>query len=302
MRCFFNDGCGGFDFVERDVDRADEVDQDALCTVDRRFEQRALNRHLGRFVGLVLAGGFAHAHVCIARVAHDRADVGEVEVDKTLHFDQVGDALNGLTQHVVCDVECVQEGDFLVGDILQAFVRDDDERVHGVAEHFDALFRLIHPALAFKLERFGDNADGQNAELTRDFRNDRRTAGTRAAAHAGGDEDHVGILDQLDDVVFVFFDGFLALFRVCAAALAARDAFADLKHLAGCFQKLLFIGVDGDEFDALQVAGNHAIDRVVAAPADADHFNIDNCIVVEVVFQRHFLFPPAFYNQGFVRF
>ena len=99
-----------------------------------------------------------------------------------------------------------------------------------------------------------------------------------------------------------FFDGFLALFRVCAAALAARDAFADLKHLAGCFQKLLFIGVDGDEFDALQVAGNHAIDRVVAAPADADHFNIDNCIVVEVVFQRHFLFPPAFYNQGFVRF
>ena len=47
-------------------------------------------------------------------------------------------------------------------------------------------------ALAFERERLGDHRDGQDAELLRDLRDHRRRAGAGAAAHAGGQEEHVG--------------------------------------------------------------------------------------------------------------
>ena len=45
---------------------------------------------------------------------------------------------------------------------------------------------------AFEAERLGDDADGERAAVARDLRDDRRRAGAGAAAHAGGDEHHVG--------------------------------------------------------------------------------------------------------------
>jgi hypothetical protein len=43
----------------------------------------------------------------------------------------------------------------------------------------------------FEVERLGDHADGEDAELLGRLGDHGRGAGAGAAAHAGGDEDHV---------------------------------------------------------------------------------------------------------------
>ena len=63
-------------------------------------------RRLGR---AVLAGRGADAHQRRAGVAHDRAHVGEVEVDEPGDGDQVGDALDALAQDVVGHPEGVDD-------------------------------------------------------------------------------------------------------------------------------------------------------------------------------------------------
>jgi hypothetical protein len=62
-------------------------------------------------------------------------------------------------------------------------------------------------AAALEGERARDDADGQRAELAGDLGDDRRAAGAGAAALAGGDEDHVGALEDLLDLVAVVLGG-----------------------------------------------------------------------------------------------
>jgi hypothetical protein len=48
--------------------------------------------------------------------------------------------------------------------------------------------RPAHALVALELEGLGHDADGQDAQLARGLRDDRRRTGAGAAAHAGGDE------------------------------------------------------------------------------------------------------------------
>ena len=66
-------------------------------------------------------------------------------------------------------------------------------------ELVDALFGVVHALPALEGERLGHHADGQRAQLLGDAGDNRRGAGAGAAAHAGGDEHHVGTLDELVD-------------------------------------------------------------------------------------------------------
>ena len=71
-------------------------------------------------------------------------------------------------------------------------------------------------------------------ELARDLRDHRRRTRARAAAHAGGDEQHVAALDQLDDAIAVFHRRLAADFRVRARAESLRDVAADLQRGFTC--------------------------------------------------------------------
>ena len=57
---------------------------------------------------------------------------------------------------------------------------------------------------------------------------DRRGAGAGAAAEAGGDEDHVGAFERLDDLVGVFERGLAADFGIGAGAEAVGELGAEL--------------------------------------------------------------------------
>ena len=58
-----------------------------------------------------------------------------------------------------------------------------------------------HAAVAFEVERLGDDADRQDALVAGRLGDDRRSTRARAAAHAGGDEAHVRAVEVIDDLV-----------------------------------------------------------------------------------------------------
>ena len=140
-----------------------------------------------------------------------------------------GDALHTGEQHLIGRTECVHQGDAGVTELQQPVVRDDDQRVALVAQPLDAVLGLAGPPPALEGERAGDDADGQSAKLAGDRRNHRRAAGAGAAALAGGDEDHVGPLEDLLDLLAVVLGGLAAHLRVGPGTEAAGQLAADVE-------------------------------------------------------------------------
>ena len=65
------------------------------------------------------------------------------------------------------------------------------KRVHVLAKLLERAFGRAPALAAFKREGARDDADGQRADLAADGGDHGRCAGTGAAAHARGHEDHV---------------------------------------------------------------------------------------------------------------
>ena len=112
-------------------------------------------------------------------------------------------------------------------------VGDDDERVDRAPQRLDRLARLRRALPPLERERRRDDRDGQHAGGARRRGDDGRGSGTRAAAHARGDEHHVGALEHL-------FQGLLGLGRragadrgVASGAEAAGELRPDLDLVGG---------------------------------------------------------------------
>ena len=159
-----------------------------------------------------------------------------------------------------------------------------DRRVNGLHQLGDALLGLRHPPLAFKGKRLGDDGDSKRAHLTRQRRDDRSRARARAAAEAGGHEHHVSALKRFDDFVRVLKRGLAPYFRIRARTQPVRELHAELQlHRRARHAQRLQVGVGDDELDALHSGINHAVDRVPAATAHADHLDLG---VVERLFVK----------------
>jgi len=127
---------------------------------------------------------------------------------------------------------------------------------------------LLHATPALELEGLGDDADGQDAHLLGDARDHRRGACAGAAAHAGGQEHHVGALDRGADALLGFLGGLAADDGLGAGAEAVV---AELQQLVG-LGAVQCLGVD--EFHALHAFRDHVLDGVAAAAADADDLDL----------------------------
>ena len=137
--------------------------------------------------------------------------------------------------------------------------------------------------------KLGDHAHGEDARLAGDLRHHRGGAGTRAAAHAGGDEHHVGALQRLGHLIAALLGGLAAHVGVRAGALAAGELFADLDLIvsAGSVQRLL-VRIYRHKVHTLGAAAYHAVDHVVAAAADAYDLDVDH------------IFRPCFQSESHV--
>ena len=109
--------------------------------------------------------------------------------------------------------------------------------------------------------------------------NDRRRAGAGAAAHAGGDEYHVGACESGSDLLLALLGCLAADLRVRACALTLGELLTDLDLGAGLREvQRLHIRIYRNKFNALNAARDHAVDRIAAAAADADDFDINYII------------------------
>ena len=226
---------------------------------------------LGGDAAAVRTLGLAGAHHRLAHLAHHRADVGEVEVDQAGHDHEIGDAAHAHVQHVVGHLEGVGEGRLLVGDLEQVLVGNDDQRVDHLLQLGDALLGRLHAAAALEVERLGDDADGEDALLARRRGDHGRRTGAGAAAHAGGDEHHVGAVEQLQDLGQRFLGGLAADLGPRARAQALGDGDAELDAPVGeRLAERLRVGVGDDELHAFQRGADHVVDGVSARATDTD--------------------------------
>ena len=97
------------DLEQAEVAAAGDVEQDAAGALDVDLEQRAHDRLPWRPRRRGSRRCRRRCPSCCCRLAHDRLDVREVEVDEPGHGDQVADALHALAQHVVDDAEGVDD-------------------------------------------------------------------------------------------------------------------------------------------------------------------------------------------------
>lgn len=127
---------------------------------------------------------------------------------------------------------------------------------------------------AFKAEGLGDHAHGQRAHFLGGLRHHRGRARARAAAHTGGDENHVRIADGLADGVHAFHGGLTPDGRIGASAQAFGQFFAQL-HLerGGIFFQSLHVGVGADELHTAQAGINHVFHGITTAAAYADNLD-----------------------------
>ncbi len=228
----------------------------------------------------------ADAHHRASGLAHDRLHVGEVEVDEAGDRDEIADALHALAQHVVHHAEGVDDRGLLVDHLAQPVVRDGDQGVDLLLEQLGVL--LCHQLATHSLEAewLGHHADRQGSEVLGDLGDDRCRTRAGATAHAGGDEDHVGVLERLVDLLRVLFGGALSHIRVGAGAQAARHLVADadlVRRVA--LEERLRVGVHADELDAHHLCADHPVDGVAAAASDAD--DLDECEVLGIGSKRH---------------
>ena len=184
-------------FVHREVVAADDVEDDALCTLDGRSEERAVHRQAHRLDDPVFALGNADAHVREALVFEDGAHVREVEVDERRIDDEVRNAADTLFEDLVRHAERLDHRRIFRNDAGDLVVRDDDERIDVFAQVFQPLSGVVHALFAFKIERFRDDGDGEDLQIARDLGDDGRRPRAGAAAHACRDEQEVGIFRPL---------------------------------------------------------------------------------------------------------
>ena len=182
-----------------------------------------VDRHLGGEARAVLALGDAGAHERAAHVAHDRLHVGEVDVDDAVLGDEVADALDGLVEDLVRFAARVDEREVLVAEEEELLVRDGDERVDLLGELRETGLGAAGALTTLEQERLRDDADREGALFAGELRDDRRRARSGAAAHAGGDEDHVGPGDELLDALNVLERRLATLLRVGAGAEPPGD-------------------------------------------------------------------------------
>ena len=259
------------DLVQTDIRWSGNIEDDALCTVDRGLEQWRGDRSLGSDFCLVLAAGTSNTHVSRTCAAHDLADVLKVKVNQTWSIDQVGDALYAVFEDVIRLGKGIEQRDLGLRYKAQTLVLDNNQRIDILFEGSDAAFCLFHSLFAFKFKRFGDDTNRQNVHLFCDLCNNRSCTSAGTAAHTGCDKDHLTTFDGCCNLVAAFFSSFLASFRhaACAASSGQTVANDDLLTCLGVLQRLC-IGVDGDKFHTWHSAFDHAVDSVSAAAANTD--------------------------------
>ena len=142
------------------------------------------------------------------------------------------------------------------------------------ASRGDPLFGDLPPPRSLEREGLGHHGHREGADVLRHLRDDGGRAGAGAAPHAAGDEDHIGALEEIEDLLVGLERGVAADLRIGAGAETAGQLGTELeldRRHAG--HERLLVGVGGDELDTGEPGRDHPVHRVAPATADPNHPN-----------------------------
>ena len=197
-------------------------------------------------------------------------------------------------EHVIRDSVSLCHCEILHICIDKILVRDNDKSINVLLECFDTLLGSVHLLDALELERLCNNADGELVELSCDLCDNRSCACTCAAAHTGGDEYHISVLDLFSDLVLALLCGRLTDLRLCACAESLSELSADLDSIL-CIKLLesLCICIYGDILNvSSDTLSDNAVKCVSAAAADTDDLYLCACYRLVYDFVTHIPYPP----------
>lgn len=177
-------------------------------------------------------------------------------------------------ENAVRNFETVRERGFVVDDTEQILVRDNDQSIDIVLKLGQSVFRHTHPARSFEMERLGHDTDGQNPAFTAGLGDNSRSAGSGSAAHTGGNEHHVGVIQILHHIIKAFLGGGFTDFRLGPGTQTFGHSISELYFMLGQItRKSLRVCVAHDEINAVEVGRNHVVDGVTTGPTDTDNSN-----------------------------
>lgn len=254
------------------------------------FEEWGVGGGFGCESSAGFATGSAHAHQGDASIFHDGFHVSEIDIDKAGVNNDIADALDALAKDVIGGAESGGDRGVLFDDFENLVVRNEDEGIDLVSEFFEPLLCEFASARAFEVERFGDDADGEDAKSASEFGDDWCGSGSGSAAHSGGDENHVATIEDFVNGAFGFSGGICSSGRVSAGT---EPASRDGSDGESCFSEArlqgLGIGVEGNESDAGDSGFDHSVHGVASASSHADHF--DDGLGFKKVDRHHFIHP-----------
>src|SRR5450759_1096942 len=196
---FANDGAGFVDFVQAEAAGTRDVDQNTARTGDAAvFQQGAANGLAGGFDGGVLAAAGSAAQHGVAHAGHGGLDIGEIAIDQAGGDDDVADALYGLAEQIVGDLEGLDEAGAFGDEFQQAVIGDRDDGIDRAREAGETFFGHAHAARTLEAEGLGDDGDGERVEFLGEGGDDGGGAGAGAATQTRGNEDHVGAVEEFD--------------------------------------------------------------------------------------------------------
>ncbi len=266
-----DDARGFINFKHAQIVATRDVEQDTLGTVDADFEQGAIDRGARGFSGTIITRAVPDAHEGRAGILHNRFHVREVDVDESVARDQIGNAFDCMLQHLIHHLERFGKWRGFVDQGENFIVRNRDERINFSFKQFKRLISIFPALCTFKTERTRHDTDRQDTHAACQLRNDRHRPCSRTATETRRDEEHVRPFKLLLELFHRFFRGTLADLRIRPRTKTARGSATD-RDLLGrrIVVERLDIGIHSNEFNAADLAGHHAGNRIGAATADAD--------------------------------
>ena len=91
---------------------------------------------------------------------HNGFDVRKVDVHFAGSRNKIGNSLHALTQHVVGNQKRLLDGSRFFHDIQKILIGNNDKRIDLFVQFCNTVFGEAHFNAAFKMEGFGNDADG----------------------------------------------------------------------------------------------------------------------------------------------
>ena len=251
---------------------ASHIDQQTLGRLQIEIiQQRRLQGTLDRLLQTLIARTRTATHQRHPAPAHHIADILEVHIDVTGPADDFGNTAHRRRQHLVRMREGLVHQEIAII-LVELLIVDDQQAVYIRLELVDTVDGLGNRLIAFILERNGNHSHRQDTPLLGHLGDDRRSTRTGAAAHAGGDEDHLRLRGQqfLRDEILGLDRSIAALGRIGTGSQAFAQL--DLDRNVALLQGLL-IGIANDEVATLDLLVVHVSDCIAAAATDADDFD-----------------------------